>query len=261
MEEIAGSARPDHRSAGVGHRSQGPDHARPSAPGPYLRDRDRQGTGTLGERTGSVRAAALLHDIGKLAVPEQIITKPGKLTPEEFEKMKIHPVVGAEILERVEFPLSGRADRAHPPRAMGRHGLSRRSSGRQIPIGARILAGGGLSRCTGLPPAVPTRVTPGRGDGESEGDGREVVRSASGRGVGAASRRNWNIGPWNHQDRAVRVFQPKSKSSVEKRRLRGFENPSARFLSFRAKRSDVVDRSRAPGSPDAVRIDRDIGKS
>ncbi len=47
--------------------------------------------------------AAMLHDIGKLAAPD-IISKPGKLTPEEFEKMKIHPAVGAEILERAEFP-------------------------------------------------------------------------------------------------------------------------------------------------------------
>ena len=52
----------------------------------------------------ALRAAALLHDIGKLAVPEYIISKPGKLTPEEFEKMKIHPVVGAEIVEQVRFP-------------------------------------------------------------------------------------------------------------------------------------------------------------
>ena len=55
------------------------------------------------EELQALQAAALLHDIGKLAVPEHIISKPGKLTPEEFEKMKIHPVVGAEILERVRF--------------------------------------------------------------------------------------------------------------------------------------------------------------
>jgi putative nucleotidyltransferase with HDIG domain len=52
----------------------------------------------------ALRAASILHDIGKLAVPEHIISKPGKLTVEEFEKMKIHPIVGAEILARVEFP-------------------------------------------------------------------------------------------------------------------------------------------------------------
>src|SRR6266481_1232379 len=45
------------------------------------------------DQVEALRAAALLHDIGKLAVPEHIISKPGRLTPEEFEKMKIHPVV------------------------------------------------------------------------------------------------------------------------------------------------------------------------
>jgi len=52
----------------------------------------------------AIRAASMLHDIGKLAVPENILSKPGRLTPEEFEKMKIHPIVGAEILDRVQFP-------------------------------------------------------------------------------------------------------------------------------------------------------------
>jgi len=56
------------------------------------------------EELDALRAASLLHDIGKLGVPEHIISKPGRLTPEEFEKMKIHPVIGAEILERVSFP-------------------------------------------------------------------------------------------------------------------------------------------------------------
>jgi diguanylate cyclase (GGDEF)-like protein/putative nucleotidyltransferase with HDIG domain len=49
-------------------------------------------------------AGALLHDIGKLAVPEYILNKPGKLTESEFAKMKIHPTVGGDILKRVSFP-------------------------------------------------------------------------------------------------------------------------------------------------------------
>ncbi|MDT4968690.1 MAG: hypothetical protein QOJ64_3427 [Acidobacteriota bacterium] len=49
-------------------------------------------------------AGALLHDIGKLAVPEYILNKPGKLTESEFAKMKIHPTVGGDILKRVGFP-------------------------------------------------------------------------------------------------------------------------------------------------------------
>jgi diguanylate cyclase (GGDEF)-like protein/putative nucleotidyltransferase with HDIG domain len=60
--------------------------------------------GVKGPELEALHAAALLHDIGKLAVPEHIISKPGRLTPEEFEKMKIHTLVGAEILERVRFP-------------------------------------------------------------------------------------------------------------------------------------------------------------
>jgi len=92
------------------------------------------------EQIEALRAAALLHDIGKLAVPEQIINKPGKLTPEEFEKMKVHPLVGAEILERVAFPYPvAPIVRSHHERWDGTgypEGLARED----IPIGARILA-------------------------------------------------------------------------------------------------------------------------
>jgi putative nucleotidyltransferase with HDIG domain len=88
----------------------------------------------------ALRAASVLHDIGKLAVPEHIISKPGKLTPEEFEKMKIHPIVGAEILEQVRFPYPVvPIVRAHHEKWDGSgypHGLA----GEAIPIGARILA-------------------------------------------------------------------------------------------------------------------------
>ena len=88
----------------------------------------------------ALRAGAMLHDIGKLAVPESIISKPGKLSRAEFEKMKIHPVVGAEILERVNFPYPVvPIVRAHHERWDGSgypDGLKRT----EIPIGARILA-------------------------------------------------------------------------------------------------------------------------
>ena len=88
----------------------------------------------------ALQAAALLHDIGKLAVPEHIISKPGKLTPDEFDKMKIHPVVGAEILERVQFPYpAAPIVRSHHERWNGTgypDGLQRE----EIPIGARILS-------------------------------------------------------------------------------------------------------------------------
>jgi diguanylate cyclase (GGDEF)-like protein/putative nucleotidyltransferase with HDIG domain len=88
----------------------------------------------------ALRAAALLHDIGKLAVPEHIINKPGRLTPEEFEKMKIHPIVGAEILERVAFPYPvSPIVRSHHERWDG-SGYPDGLKGEQIPIGGRVLA-------------------------------------------------------------------------------------------------------------------------
>ena len=88
----------------------------------------------------ALTAAAVLHDIGKLAVPESIISKPGKLTRSEFEKMKIHPVVGAEILERVEFPYPVvPIVRSHHEKWDG-SGYPYGLRGDDIPIGARILS-------------------------------------------------------------------------------------------------------------------------
>jgi diguanylate cyclase (GGDEF)-like protein/putative nucleotidyltransferase with HDIG domain len=100
----------------------------------------------LGKKAGladgelqALHAASILHDIGKLAVPEHIISKPGKLTPEEFEKMKIHPIVGAEILARVQFPYEvGPIVRSHHEKWNG-GGYPDGLKGEQIPIGARVL--------------------------------------------------------------------------------------------------------------------------
>ncbi|MGB9197549.1 MAG: diguanylate cyclase [Terriglobales bacterium] len=92
------------------------------------------------EEIEALRAAALLHDIGKLAIPEHIINKPGRLTPEEFEKMKIHPIVGSEILERVAFPYPvAPVVRAHHERWDG-SGYPDGLKGEEIPRGARVLA-------------------------------------------------------------------------------------------------------------------------
>jgi diguanylate cyclase (GGDEF)-like protein/putative nucleotidyltransferase with HDIG domain len=92
------------------------------------------------EQTEALQAASLLHDIGKLAVPEHIISKPGKLTPEEFEKMKIHPIIGAEILEQVRFPYPVvPIVHSHHEKWDG-SGYPSGLKGEEIPIGARILA-------------------------------------------------------------------------------------------------------------------------
>ena len=96
--------------------------------------------GMSGPELEALHAAALLHDIGKLAVPEHIISKPGRLTPEEFEKMKIHTLVGAEILERVRFPYPVvPIVRAHHEKWDG-SGYPIGLKGAEIPIGARILS-------------------------------------------------------------------------------------------------------------------------
>jgi len=88
----------------------------------------------------AIEAAALLHDTGKLAVPEHILNKPGKLTDSEFEKMKLHVDVGADILSLVEFPYPVvPIVRCHHENWDG-SGYPRGLSGQDIPLGARILS-------------------------------------------------------------------------------------------------------------------------
>jgi len=86
-----------------------------------------------------VKTAALLHDIGKLAVPEHILSKPGPLTQEEFQKIRIHPQVGAEIIAAVPFPYPvAPLIMSHHERWDGK-GYPQGLAGDEIPRGARIL--------------------------------------------------------------------------------------------------------------------------
>ena len=87
-----------------------------------------------------VKTAALLHDIGKLAVPEHILAKPGPLTAEEFQKVRIHPQVGAGIISAVPFPYPvAPLILSHHERWDGR-GYPAGLRGRDIPLGARVLS-------------------------------------------------------------------------------------------------------------------------
>jgi diguanylate cyclase (GGDEF)-like protein/putative nucleotidyltransferase with HDIG domain len=85
-------------------------------------------------------AGALLHDIGKLAVPEYILNKPGKLTASEFAKMKIHPTVGAEILKRVNFPYPVEDIVRYHHEKWDGTGYPKGLKGENIPLVARIIA-------------------------------------------------------------------------------------------------------------------------
>jgi len=88
----------------------------------------------------ALKAGALLHDIGKLAVPAHIINKPGRLTPAEFEKMKIHTTVGAQILSRVDFPYPVTPIVRHHHEQWDGLGYPDGLKGEQIPITARIIS-------------------------------------------------------------------------------------------------------------------------
>jgi putative nucleotidyltransferase with HDIG domain len=88
----------------------------------------------------ALEAAALLHDTGKLVVPEHILNKPGKLTRGEFEKMKAHAAVGADILSSINFPYPVVPIVRHHHENWDGTGYPDRIRSTDIPIGARILA-------------------------------------------------------------------------------------------------------------------------
>jgi diguanylate cyclase (GGDEF)-like protein/putative nucleotidyltransferase with HDIG domain len=88
----------------------------------------------------AIEAAALLHDMGKLAVPEYILNKPGRLSPAEFEKMKLHASVGADILSAIDFPYPVVPIVRHHHESWDGSGYPAGLKSTDIPIGARILS-------------------------------------------------------------------------------------------------------------------------
>jgi diguanylate cyclase (GGDEF)-like protein/putative nucleotidyltransferase with HDIG domain len=95
--------------------------------------------GMSDDEVQAVKIAALLHDVGKLAVPEHILAKPGPLTAEEFQKIRLHPQVGADIIAGIPFPSPvAPLILSHHERWDGR-GYPSGLRGEDIPLGARIL--------------------------------------------------------------------------------------------------------------------------
>lgn len=92
------------------------------------------------EQLRAIAAAALLHDMGKLAIPEHILNKPGKLTAAEFEKMKQHADIGADLLSSIKFPYPVVPIVRHHHENWNGHGYPSGIAGPDIPLGARILA-------------------------------------------------------------------------------------------------------------------------
>ena len=88
----------------------------------------------------ALEAAALLHDMGKLAIPEHILNKPDKLTAAEFEVMKLHSKIGADILSPIGFPFPVVPIVRHHHENWDGSGYPDGLSTEQIPIGARILS-------------------------------------------------------------------------------------------------------------------------
>jgi diguanylate cyclase (GGDEF)-like protein/putative nucleotidyltransferase with HDIG domain len=88
----------------------------------------------------ALRVGALLHDVGKLAVPDHILNKPGKLTAAEFDRMKIHTIVGAQIMQRVGFPYPVVPIVRHHHERWDGKGYPDALKGEEIPITARIIS-------------------------------------------------------------------------------------------------------------------------
>ena len=247
VARVVGSASGHDRSARAGDRRQGPDRHVTHQAGPDLRVRHRRGDGNAGERGPGTRTAALLHDIGKLAVPEHILSKPGPLTQEEFQRMKIHPQVGAEILASVPFPYPVvPLVRYHHERLDGK-GYPEGLSGQAIPLGARILAAVDFFDALTSERPLHTALTPESALDALQQEAGRRARPCSGRRAGASAVRPRGCGVAGRTDAPLLVRHRRppvdagrsiDRSAAEER-VRGHRAGASRDL--RALRDRAVD--------------------
>ncbi|MBI4372540.1 MAG: diguanylate cyclase [Candidatus Omnitrophica bacterium] len=95
----------------------------------------------LGEDdVGIIEHAGLLHDIGKICIPDEILLKPGAYTHEEYEKMKAHPVLGYQIVKSIKFLAEESLIILHHHEWYNGEGYPHRLKGNEIPIGARVVS-------------------------------------------------------------------------------------------------------------------------
>src|SRR5205085_6039106 len=98
-----------------------------------------KGMGLPKQQVAKVRTAAVLHDVGKINTPTAILHKPGRLTDDEFDVIKLHPVDGAEMVSKLGDAELTAIVRHHHERLDGT-GYPNRLPGGEIPLGARIIA-------------------------------------------------------------------------------------------------------------------------
>jgi putative nucleotidyltransferase with HDIG domain len=88
----------------------------------------------------ALRVAGLLHDVGKIGIPDSVLLKPGKLTKEEYELIKRHPVISSSIIEQVPFPWDIRTAVYHHHERWDGKGYPSGLKGEEIPFSSRVIA-------------------------------------------------------------------------------------------------------------------------
>jgi diguanylate cyclase (GGDEF)-like protein/putative nucleotidyltransferase with HDIG domain len=105
----------------------------------YYAEQFARQLGLPGDVIETIRVAAMMHDVGKIGIPDTVLTKPGKLTEEEFALIRDHPRMGANIVLKISMlTAEGRLIRHHHEQWDG-SGYPDRLAGEQIPLGARII--------------------------------------------------------------------------------------------------------------------------